>query len=298
MIRRLAVVVFLCSLLVASCESASSRSSVSALLRVPFGQRVEGTPPLSSQEQAGPSVASVTLLGARVWPGQQDKPLSGTLAQGSTGVSLFLDGDVAHYILPAGPDDVSAKGLPTFSALLSFAPQLSAGDKTLLVQATDQSGRYGPPSHVRLFAEEYPLPQGAVVVALRWRRGADLDLHVTQPDGQEIWSRRKSGSVSRSPGLPSGTGPVGYLDQDSNSLCVRDGQQREHVVYPQRPAPGLYRVLVDTFSLCGEAIAYWDVEARVDGEVIARASGQSLPSDTRGMHGQGSGTVALELELR
>ena len=285
-------------LLFAACESASSRSSVTSFLRVPLAQRIEGEPPLHAGEQQGPAVSSVTLLGAQVWPGQMDKPLSGALGTGATGVSLFLIGDAAHYVLPAGPDDVSARGLPTFSALLTFSPQLALGVQALSVQATDQEGRYGPRSLVRLLAAERPFPQGEVVFALRWERGADLDLHVLQPDGQEIWSRRKSGAVGWSPGRPSPAGPVGYLDQDSNSLCVRDGQQSEHVIYPQRPTAGRYRVLIDTVSLCGEATAYWQVSALVDGVIVASASGQSLAADPRGTHGPGSGTLALELELR
>lgn len=278
------------------CESASSLSAVTSLLRVEGAQRIEGPPPSAREQLVGPSVSSVTLLGARIWPGQIGKPLAGSLAEGATAVSLFLDGDSAHYVLPAGPADVTAKSIPTFSAALSFSPQLPLGLAQLWVQSVDEKQNYGIASVQSLWSEETALPQGALVIALRWERAADLDLHVEQPDGQELWSRRKSGLMQPGP-RPSGSGASGYLDQDGNALCMIDGQQRERVVYPQRPAPGRYRIRVDTFSLCEQVTAYWQVAALIDGVVVAAASGQSVPSDTRGSHGQGAGTLALELVL-
>ena len=69
----------------------------------------------------------------------------------------------------------------------------------------------------------------------------------------------QSGFSQPSPGRPPSAGSIGYLDQDSNSQCVLDGQQREHVIYPMAPMPGRYRIQVDTFSLCAEVTAYWQV---------------------------------------
>lgn len=88
-----------------SCDSASSESHLPSLLRVENAQLVLGTPPL---DESGPSVQGVTLLQATVWPGQNRKPLSGTLAKSSTAVSLFLVGDRGHYIVPAGAPDLTA----------------------------------------------------------------------------------------------------------------------------------------------------------------------------------------------
>lgn len=280
------------------CDSASSKSAVTALLRVENAQRVEGAPPALDDVSYGPQVLAVTLLGSRIWPGEIGKPLSGTLAEGSQAVSFHIEGDSAHYVLPAGAADVTAKSLPTFSAQLSFSPLLPVGMTRLAVQAVDAHGQYGPPSHQALWAEPRDTPQGALVIALGWERAADLDLHVEQPDGQELWSRRKSGFSQPRPGRPPSAGSIGYLDQDSNSQCVLDGQQREHVIYPMAPMPGRYRIRVDTFSLCAEVTAYWQVAVLFDGKLIASARGQSVASDTRGSHGQGSGTLALELDLR
>ena len=117
----------------AACEAASSLSAVTSLLRVEGAQRVEGEPPASS---GGPGVRGLSLLSAAVWPGQRGKPLGGTLDAGATAVAVYLSGDRSHYILPAGPPDVTAPELPTFATSLSFAPELPAG--ALLGVAIDQ----------------------------------------------------------------------------------------------------------------------------------------------------------------
>jgi hypothetical protein len=281
-----------------ACEVASSQSAVTAWLRVAGAQRVEGPPPVESSATPGPQVTTVALLGARIWPGQLDKPLAGSLEQGATAVSLFLVGDRAHYVLPAGAPDVTAPTQPTFLAHLSFSPSLVLGPHELWLQATNSLGQYGPPSIQKLLSDEEPPAQGALVVVLRWQRAADLDLHVEQPDGQEIWTRRKSGNTTEAPGRPPMGSGSGFLDVDSNALCVIDGRQREQVIYPRAAALGRYRIRVDTFSLCGQASAYWQASALVDGVQVASAMGQSLPTDTRGEHGLGAGTLALEVELR
>lgn len=290
--RRLADLLgLLLALGTAACESASPLSAVTSLLRIEGAQRVEGAPPA---DVGGPGVRGLSLLSAAVWPGQQGKPLGGTLEAGATAVAVYLAGDRSHYVLPAGPPDVTAPELPTFAAALSFSPELPVGPRALQVQATDAAGRYGAPLLQALSVSEEPSPQGALVITLRWQRAADLDLHVEEPSGSEIWARRKGATMTP---LGSPDASAGYLDADSNSQCVLDGRQRESVIYAGAVPAGRYRVRVDSFSLCGQATAYWQVEARAHGAVLATARGQSLPSSTRGPHGQGAGVLALEVEL-
>lgn len=281
------------ALLLAGCDAASGAVSATALLRVEAAQLVPGDPPA---DPAGPGVQGVMLAEARIWPGQVDKVVSGVLQEGATAAALQLLGDRVHYIVAAAAPDVTAPQQPTFFAHLGFSRSLPLGPQQLLVQAVSAEGRYGPALRQHLDAVAEPGALSAamaqLVIVLRWDRQVDLDLHVEEPGGQVIWSRRKAGAP--------GAG-VGVLDLDSNQACVLDGRQREQVSYAQ-PPPGRYRVLVDTFSLCGQATAYWSVEvyqggASGSGARLAAASGQSLPSDTRGDHGALSGVLALELAL-
>ena len=67
-----------------------------------------------------------------------------------------------------------------------------------------------------------------LLIALAWKSATDLDLHVIDPSGAEIWSD--------APTSPSG----GVLDLDSNAQCVIDGHDAENVRYAN-PPPGPLR---------------------------------------------------------
>ncbi len=277
--------------LLLGCDAASSASSATALLRVDAAQIVNGPPP---QDAAGPRVHGISLLETRIWPGQVGKELSGVLQEGSTAAALALAGDRVHYIVVAKAPDVAAPQQPTFAARLGFARALPLGPQQLSIQAIAADGTYGPALRQQLDAVAEPGADppslAPLVIALRWDRPVDLDLHVEEPDGQIIWSRRKSGAAGKG---------VGVLDLDSNAACVLDGRQREQVIYSLPPPPGRYRVLVDTFSLCGQAAAYWFVDVYRSGAAQPKksASGQSLASDTRGSHGAQAGVQALEFSF-
>lgn len=276
----------------ASCQSASSEVSSTMRLRVDGAQLVPGLP--SGPQVAAPRVLGLSLLSIRVEPGQRDKPISGALEAAARATVIYLDGDRAHYIVPAGPADLAAPGQPTFAARLSFAAWLSLGPQTLWVHAVDEAGQLGPGQRqdLQVVADlSQPGVEPALAITLSWNRPADLDLHVVEPDGKVVWSRRKGGAATG--------GSHGVLDWDSNAGCLPDGWNREEVSYALPPPPGVYRVLVDTPSLCGQSTAYFSVRVTARGEAapLSEAHGQSLPSDTRGEHGAEAGTLALELRL-
>lgn len=285
---------FICFILILlslgmGCDAASSLSHLGSLLRIDGAQRIVGVPP---QAETGPRVQGFTLLQSSIWPGQKDKPISGTLTQDASAVSLFLESDNAHYVVVAKAADVTAPELPTFATLLSFSPWLPLGPQRLLLQAVHRDGKYGPPSVISLQSMDETPVDAALVIRLRWQRAADLDLHVEQPNGQFIFARRKVNGASSAP-----LGRDGYLDVDSNAQCVIDGKQVEQVIYKQTPQAGRYRIRVDTFSLCEQATAFWQVQVLQAGQQLAEAKGQSLASDTRSDHGAQSGTLALDVVI-
>ncbi len=82
---------------------------------------------------------------------------------------------------------------------------------------------------------------GAVQVTLGWETGADIDLYVTDPFGQEVSYRNTT--------VDSG----GHLDRDARGACT-DGGTTENVYWPAGAAPrGTYRVDVHYFANCGAA---------------------------------------------
>jgi hypothetical protein len=106
------------------------------------------------------------------------------------------------------------------------------------------------------------LGTGDVQVTLRWDNAADLDLHVVDPAGEEIWY----GSSSSTSG--------GTLDVDANGDCSNDPPV-ENVFWPTGGAPdGLYQVEVVYYGACDTAAAAnYEVSILVDGQVVDRRSG-------------------------
>ncbi|MGH9211754.1 MAG: DUF6777 domain-containing protein [Acidimicrobiales bacterium] len=81
---------------------------------------------------------------------------------------------------------------------------------------------------------------GDVQITLQWESDADLDLHVFEPDGNEIYYANAG---------PSDTG--GQLDVDSNVGCTNDGSV-ENVFWPPGEAPsGDFTVQVNGFTVDG-----------------------------------------------
>ena len=102
----------------------------------------------------------------------------------------------------------------------------------------DDSGAAGPPACHQLDTE--PVGDGDVAVTVTWYSNADLDLHVLDPNGDEIFWLR--------PQVASG----GELDLESNADCEPDFIRNEHIAWTEgAPPPGKYEVRVNHYSSCG-----------------------------------------------
>lgn len=101
----------------------------------------------------------------------------------------------------------------------------------------DESGRVGPQvaANVRIV----PVGTGDLQVSVSWDRPSDVDLHVIEPSGEEIYYDERT----------SATG--GRLDLDSNAACDIDGVNNENITWPEGRAPrGMYTVRVDYWDNC------------------------------------------------
>jgi hypothetical protein len=103
-----------------------------------------------------------------------------------------------------------------------------------------------------------PLGTGDVQVTLRWEGEADLDLHVTDPNGEEIWF----GNANSASG--------GILDVDANGACEGAARPVENVYWPTGNAPaGSYNVVVVYYQTCANTEpANYEVTVTIDGEVF------------------------------
>jgi len=295
---RFAVVVALSLVALASCEShVEDDLGLDAALRVSGARFVREPLPGSSE---GPRVQSVSVSPV-VPAGAAGRRCSGVVEASSTAVALGIEGDRGYWLVAASPPDVSAPGFPTFSAELSFARTLASGRRTFVARAVDGEGRFGPALARPLDVQGRRVPAGRFVVALTWEGRADLDLHVVDPNGVEIWKRNINsyeppppGSPPEPPGTPH---RGGVLDFDANAQCIADGRQAENVVWTDPPPRGRYIVRVDAASLCGVPNAAWRVEAFVDGASVAGATGLATEADTTFPHDRGAGVLALEVDV-
>jgi hypothetical protein len=280
---------------VTSCQGVVADQGVDADLQVSGGQFFRNTRPV---ENGGPRVKTVTASPS-VRPGSVGT-CSGALEPEATGVALALDGDRGYWVLPAGLPDVASPQFPTFLASIAFGSRIRQGARTLEVHAVDEQGRFGPGATRLVNVAASARPTGRFVVHLKWDNDADLDLHVVEPSGVEIFKRNTDSqdkAPSGSPPEPGAERSGGRLDFDSNASCVRDGRRAESVVYLAPPPRGRYIVRVDAFSLCNQINAWWRVEAVLDGRTIGTSEGLATEVDTRFPHDRGAGVLALEIDV-
>ncbi|MBV8980331.1 MAG: hypothetical protein JO086_05470 [Acidimicrobiia bacterium] len=105
------------------------------------------------------------------------------------------------------------------------------------------------------------LGTGDVQITLVWADGNDLDLHVIDPSGTEIYFSN--------PKSPTG----GTLDHDDTAGCANTGAHVENVFWPAGGAPpGRYRVFVKNYSSCGAPSRY-SLKATAKNNVAISSSG-------------------------
>lgn len=111
------------------------------------------------------------------------------------------------------------------------------------------------------------LGTGDVQVTLRWDSSADLDLHVMDPRGEEIYFRHDASQSG------------GRLDVDANADCgTQSYNPVENIYWPTGGAPsGTYSVSVVDYSDCDETgTSSYEVVVKLDGRVYGTYVGEIL----------------------
>jgi hypothetical protein len=124
------------------------------------------------------------------------------------------------------------------TVLLEFPQTIPLHELELLFAVGDASGAVGP--FAALSTTVTAVGTGDVQVTLSWDADSDVDVHVVDPSGEEIfYGHRRSASG-------------GELDLDSNAGCSIDGIRNENITWPAGRAPqGQYTVRVDYWDACG-----------------------------------------------
>ena len=111
---------------------------------------------------------------------------------------------------------------------------------TLNFQVIDEIGRVSPVMQKTLSVES--VGSGDIQVSVAWDNDDDVDLHVVEPTGCEIYYANDI------------CGSGGWLDLDSNPACSIDGINNENIFWPLGQAPtGTFIVRMDFYSDCSGA---------------------------------------------
>jgi len=118
--------------------------------------------------------------------------------------------------------------------------------------------------------------RGDVSVTLTWTSDNDLDLHVIDPNGEEIFYGNRTSASG------------GTLDHDANGDCSTATTTPENVFWPVNGAPaGMYTVLVNYFNNACSPVASepFTVQTIVDGVETTYPGTVSVSDDGCGMCG-------------
>jgi hypothetical protein len=98
---------------------------------------------------------------------------------------------------------------------------------------------------------------GTLQITLGWATGADLDLYVVEPNGNQIYY----GQTQSSSG--------GYLDRDARGVCT-DGQTGENIYWTGGPPGGHYIVQVNYYEAdaCNVGPTTFVVSVAFNGEIV------------------------------
>jgi hypothetical protein len=196
--------------------------------------------------------------------------------EGSTSfdrIVVAVEGLPGHYLVSV-PVPVSSLEL-----LLTLAQDL--GPRTFtLSYAVGSGGAIG--AYVDVPATLVAVGTGDVQVSVSWDAESDVDLHVIDPTGDEVYYGRQL--------VTSG----GSLDLDSNAGCAIDGVKNENITWESAPR-GSYMVRLDYFDSCEMSATSYVVTVRVKDQIPRTFTGTFTGAGDGG--GEGSGIDITTFEV-
>jgi hypothetical protein len=165
----------------------------------------------------------------------------------------------------SGPTD-------TAELLVSVAQSLPGTAFVFYYAAVNAGGTQGTPARQPVTA--IPVGTGEVQVSVSWDAPSDVDLHVIDASGDEIYYDE--------PESASG----GKLDLDSNAECELDNKNSENITFTDAP-PGNYKVRVDHWDKCDATKTNYVVTVRVNGQPARTFHGEFTDDGDHGEDGSG-----------
>lgn len=166
------------------------------------------------------------------------------------------------YIWVDGVDGYWELDLPVSVQTVELVLQMTANAPASfnMRSALGTSGANGPAFSTAI--QTVDLSNADVVATVKWTGASDVDLHVIDGKGQEVYYANPT------------TAEGGHLDLDSNAGCAIDNVNQETISWAQGKAPtGPYTVKVDYYDDCGVASSPYTGTVSVKGNVVKNFSG-------------------------
>jgi hypothetical protein len=248
-VRRFAALAALAAL-AGACKGDTTNPNSTSIALVVSSVRVDGGPSGTLVSGALPNEASGPFL-------TLSAPAA-VINGGTSGVGLTGSADFQTIIVAVqGLNDFYEITLPaaaTSAALLvTVAQNVSLGTFQLAFAVGGSRPTIGPYATQSLSL--ISVGTGDVQVSVSWNSTADVDLHVVEPGGEEVYYGNDISAAG------------GELDLDSNAACGSDGPRNENIVWPTGSAPtGEYIVRVDYWSACSATRTDYVVTVQVLGQ--------------------------------
>jgi uncharacterized protein (TIGR03437 family) len=247
-------------------------------VQVTGGLFVPGSLPAASGNTAAVAIASIDKPGALINSGAAQlriRPSSVTALNSVSKIRVAVQGAAGasgfYEVLPS----VDQGTLTLEVARLEKAGSGLTGAIALLVQLVDRLGNIGQAFTATFNRQD--VGTANVKVSLSWDTPTDVDLHLVEPGGEEIFYDHDRSAAG------------GVLDLDSNAGCSIDGVNNENITYlaGRTPPVGEYILRVDFWEDCGGTGANTIVTTTVCGDTRTFPLRFPANSDDRGGRGDG-----------
>jgi hypothetical protein len=161
-----------------------------------------------------------------------------------------LAGDPGYHTVVG----VDPEGDGIYDISVRVAGEAAGTSLMLAVALLDAAGNAGPGQEIEI--RLVPSGTGDVKVTLSFDRLHDLDLHVIEPTGDQIFYQRPGSTLG------------GRLDLDSGANCEPSTANTENVFWPPGGAPaGRYAVSVQNYEQCSPGAIAFDVTIEYGGRL-------------------------------
>lgn len=187
-------------------------------------------------------------------------------SSGYTVVFIFVSGREGYYRLNLGSQQTVTELILTLAEVLDAQYQLQ-----FAVGSASGAGTWAMAP-----VQVVQVATGAVQVSVSWDVPSDVDLHLVEPSGEEIYYGNRTSASG------------GVLDLDSNAGCGGSDVRNENITWPDSSPPrGEYTVRVNYWSSCGQSATNYVVTVRVAGQSTRTFQGQFTGTGTGGGLGAG-----------